>query len=204
KAYSESLGSAISALYDGGLEEDKFYSAISDFKKSVDKVYNRFLLGGTTAYSLNEGKENSLKLAYDSELKNSVIDAALLQSYNCIMDVYVREKLAAIFGVSLKEVGGLYDDLIPAGSSGEGNGEGGGEGSQGGYGDGSENYGSKDFIYDTDSGEQVEYGKVYNDYYSKVDDRIKSGDLPQDLVDFIEVYFKILLNGINKENSEAN
>ena len=45
---------------------------------------------------------------------------------------------------------------------------------------------------------------MYNDYYSKVDDRIMRGDLPQDLVDFIEEYFKILLNGINKENSEAN
>ncbi len=196
--FKNKLSAALTDLADEVDAEDELYVALGNLQRNVNSVYNRFLQGGYLASGLNEGNENSLKLAYDSDLKNSAVDGLLTQGYNCIMDVYVRQKLAEIFGVSITDMGGLYDDLIPEiNDPNGGNNE--DDPNRPGWGDGDDKYGSNDLIYDTESGEQVEYGKVYNDYYSKVDDRIQSGELPQDLVDFIEEYFKILLNGIKEE-----
>lgn len=203
--YRDNLLSALTDLSENGVkEEDEMYEAIANFQKAVSGVYGKFLRGGYTATGLNEGRETSLILAYDPDLKTAVTDAILLQCYNAIIANYTRQKFADIFandGVSLKDLDELYYDLpleLVNGDDGSGSP---GDPNQGGFGNGDEIFGSKDLIYDTELGEQIEYGKVFQNYYSKVDDRIK--ELPQDLVDFINEYFKILLNGIKTEDSEG-
>lgn len=202
--YRDNLASALTALTEMGVkEEDEMYEAIANFQKAVSGVYGKFLLGGYTVAGLNEGTETSLILAYDPNLKTALTDAILLQCYNAILANYTRQKFADIFvndGVSLKDLDELYDLKSELVNGDDGSGST-GDPSQGGYGTGEENFGSKDLIYDTELGEQIEYGKVFQNYYSKVDDRIK--ELPQDLVDFINEYFKILLNGIKTEDSEG-
>lgn len=201
---SEFAAKLKTALTDSGVsEDDALYAAINDFageglNSVLDMVGNGFRPAG-----LNE----RLKLVY-GDFKTAATDAVLSQDYNCIMDVYVRRKLAAIFevviGDILDDIGGPYDDLIPEGGV-SGDGPGGGDGpSGGGFGYGDDIYGSKDLIYDPDTGSQVEYGKVYADYYNKVDERLREDGIPQDIADFIAEYFKILQNGTEDEGSEDN
>ena len=200
--YKENLASAISSIKQSGVaEDDGLCVALTDFRQAIEAVYTKYSKKGVTAASLNEGNEESLSLAYDPTLKTAATDAMLVQSYNCIMDLYVRQRLSTIFGVSLAEIGELNDDLTPESNKTDDDFTTGGDATQGGFGSGEEIFGSKDLIYDPDLREQVEYGKVFSEYYSKVDDRIKSGELSQELVDFIEEYFKILLNGTKTENS---
>ena len=196
-AFAAKLKTALNGS--GADEGDALYTAIGNFAEDGINSVLDMVGNGWTPARVND----RLKIVYD-DFKTSSIDGLLVQSYNCIMDVYVRRKLSEIFGVPIREIGEPYEDLIPEGSGSDENPGDGDGNNNGGYGEGNDIYGSKDLIYDPDKGVQVEYGNLYSEYYSLVDERLRNGDLPEDISAFIAEYFNILQNGTRDEGSEDN
>lgn len=134
--------------------------------------------------------------------------ALATQSYNCMMDDFIRNRLTAIFGVYL----GKNDDVAPSptdkGSSGN-NGE--KEENNGGYGDGRHEFGSNDEILDPDSGEKKKYSDpvnpdnaeytFYHKYYDRAMEYINNGQCPSEVAAYIRQYFAYLNNGMDKTNN---
>lgn len=184
------------SLNDSGIAEtDALYSSLKTFAAGVKAVSDKCNKG----YG-DSTLQSDLDSAY-ANFKTIVVNAVSGQSYNCIMNDFVRRKLADIFDISLNDLTDPLGDLVNGGSGGSGEGEG-GSGS-GGWGEGDEKYGSDELIYDPDTGERVKYGTVLEEkYLGMVYDRTLSGELPDDVVDYINSYFDKLYNGIQDSDTE--
>ena len=120
-----------------------------------------------------------------------------------MMDEFVREKLAEIFGIkssdlpskgpNLPEPPAVIEtpdpDKDPNGSH------------EGGYGKEEVIHGSNDLIYYPDEEKKVEYGKVFNEYYAEAVERLASGEISDELIKFISEYFKNL-DIVNRNEQE--
>ncbi|MGN0805886.1 MAG: hypothetical protein ACI4MC_02510 [Candidatus Coproplasma sp.] len=116
----------------------------------------------------------------------SAEDALFVQTYSCLMDEFIRNRTAEIFGLKTYEIGSnsnVVPDVIDDGDEGEG-----GASSGGGWGSGDINYGSNDLVLDPDTGEFVEYGTLLSRYSEKINERI--------------AYFEALANKENATEEE--
>lgn len=131
------------------------------------------------------------------------------QSYNCMLDDYLRNALSRIFNISRSEFGSNAD-VAPAPTETENNNKGDKEETGGGYGDGQHEYGSNDGILDPDSGETKKYsefvdpsreenGTFYDKYYNRAMEYINDPDKrpPDEVAAYIRQYFAYLNNGMN-------
>lgn len=160
--YSQAFAAGLeaAAFPDG---EDALCSAISAFAENID-VPIQSGYGSESYLTLIEQTCNAF-------ITPACEDALYVQSYNCIMDEFIRNELARIFGLSLSELG---SNANVAPEPVEEDGEGDGEGTHGGSGGSGENiYGSDDMVLDPDSGELVTYGKLLAQYQAKIQERLK-------------------------------
>ncbi len=97
-------------------------------------------------------------------------DALAVQSYNCIMDEFIRNELARIFGMSLSEFGSnanVAPDPVNDGDGDE-------DGTHGGAdGKGENKYGSDDVVLNPDTGEIVKYNELMELYQAKIQERLR-------------------------------
>ncbi|MDE6850827.1 MAG: hypothetical protein K2J54_05835, partial [Clostridia bacterium] len=132
------------------------------------------------------------------------------QSYNCMMDDYIRNALSRIFGINRSEFGSNAD-IAPAPTE-DGTSSGGKQEENGGYGDGVHIFGSNDEVLDPDSGEKKQYGDyvdpdrvengtIYDKYYNRAMEYIQSGACSDEVAAYIRQYFAYLNNGMNKDNN---
>ncbi|MDE7168226.1 MAG: hypothetical protein K2O28_05185 [Clostridia bacterium] len=192
------VGGLTASLTASGVnEDDALYGCVNDLRVSLRNTYN--LVGkGYGISTLN----TQIDGAFDT-FKNGLVTILKEQSYNRIMDVFTRRKLSDIFGVPLGELPVLSD--ANEGTSGGntpgtdpgGNTPGGPGDPNGGYGSGEIIFGSNDKIFDPDTGEYVEYGKLLNEYYQRFFDRILNGDF-----EYVSEYFNILFGGIDNSNKD--
>lgn len=148
---------------------------------------------------------------YLTDFISGVKGALATQSYNCMMDEFVRYRLSNIFGIYL----GTNDEVAPAPTKdGNGSNNNNKEEGYGGYGDGIHRYGSDDEILDPDSGESKKYGDpvnpenaeytFYHKYYDRVKEYLddKDNPLPDGVAQYIEQYFAYLNNGMEKDKKD--
>lgn len=138
--------------------------------------------------------------------------ALATQSYNCMMDDYLRNALSRIFNISRAEFGSNAD-VAPAPTEEESGGNK-KEENNGGYGDGVHKFGSNDEILDPDSGEKKKYGDLvdpdnpdgdtyYSKYYNRAMEYLNNPDKcpPKEVADYIRQYFAYLNNGIEEDKN---
>lgn len=144
------------------------------------------------------------KLFKDKDSDTAVLSA---QSYNCMMDDYLRNRLSKIFGFSRSEFGS-NEHVAPAPDEDEGGGNNKVEDS-GGYGPGNHIYGSNDKILDPDSGEAKSYGEYIDPsreengtfldrYKQRAEEYIRSGECSPEVAAYITRYFRYLENGLQE------
>lgn len=132
------------------------------------------------------------------------------QSYSCIMDEYIRNALADIFGLSVSEFGSndlVVPDFVDEGGSGSDDPE------QGGAGGSGQTSGIKDLIFDPEQGKYVsclevieKYIKDTNEIIKKFEEISNSEDATaeekaeakyvlEELYNYITQYFDLLKSG---------
>lgn len=198
KAFAPQSGEDVTAAFRSA-DGDAFYKLVSALGENLYK-HAEAVLKGEAAFAAASFFDNFIT---DSKT------ALGKQSYNCMMDEFVRNSLARIFGISRGELGSnLHVAPYPTQESGgnerppEQSGDGGGS-------DGIHIYGSNDEILDPDTGEKKKYGDYINpdrpdegtfhDRYSKwAVDFIASTDCTPEMAAFIRNYFEYLAK--NQEN----
>jgi len=187
------------ALKNSGVkEDDPLYLSLSGFVSKLSAI----------SAKVNQGYgDGTLFGDIDTafgDFKGSLMSSLKPQSYRCMLDKFIRQKLAEIFGLPLSDLPeDVNDDLseyVKGGGGGEGDNP--GESSGGGYGTGEELFGGDDMIYDPVTGSYVKYGDILNAYADRLAEDTEGA--PPDLKTFIEEYFNILHNGIKDESSEEN
>lgn len=164
--------------------------------------FRTFISGLTNLSSGIQGMSLELFLVEVDNVVNamveSVTDQLVVQSYNCMMDDYIRNSLARIFGISRNEIGSNETVIPDVGGDEEGEE---GPSHSGGFGEGEIHYGSDDLVLDPDTLEKVPYGELINRYNAAIQERINAGDTPDELAQYIRKYFDALYGGI-KEDQE--
>lgn len=122
--------------------------------------------------------------------------ASSVQSYNCMMDEFLRARLATIFRINRSEFGG-NEHVVPGGSKTTDPDE--IVKPEPGYRPSNPVYGSDDIVLDPDSGEYVEYGRILNDYNAAVTERLQQGETGAEIAKYIRQYFNALYGGIKEE-----
>lgn len=191
EAIQESL-QVLSDLITGGLkqslvsETDALYSGVSAFADGLNVILGKIGRG----YAI-ETLQKNIDEAFDN-LGTALIPALDVQAYNVIMDDYVRQSLADIFGITppSNSSSGITD-VTPGSDDEEENND-----AEGGAGRGDTLYGGDGYIYDPNSSQQVQYGEVLNDYYAKAMELLLGGDLSEELTEYIMEYYNILYSGL--------
>lgn len=170
-------------------ESDALYKALDEFSSSLIGISNNILGGGYNSNELQRQVTNAC-----AQVTRSCTAALFEQMYNCMMDEFVREKLAEIFGLKSTdlpsyiqippEVPGV-DEPPPSGNDPD-------KETEGGIGPGDPKYGSDAIIYYPDREEHIKYGDVFNKYYAEAEERLNSGEISDELIKIISEYFKNL------------
>ena len=129
--------------------------------------------------------------------------ALSVQMYNCMMDEFVRENLAEIFGLRASELP-AQDTVVPdaPGNTDLPDPE---KPNTGSPGPGDPEYGSKDIIYDHEKEANVEYGPVFTEkYYPKMQELVNSGKISDELISILNEYFRTLNEFRDKDNNDNN
>lgn len=129
-----------------------------------------------------------------SAMVDGVTDVLCGQSYSCMMDDYIRNSLARIFGLSRAEIGS-NEQVVP---DDDGSTEEPPPGDDG-WSDGDIEYGSDDLVLDPDTLEMVPYGQLIDKYKGVVDEMIASGATPEELILYLNRYFDSLYGGLDEE-----
>lgn len=155
-AYSTAFKEGLAKVVFSG-ENDALLTATSNFADDILNINSDF---GANGYL------DAFKSKCES-LINSADEALYPQLYNCLMDEFIRNRLAEIFGLKQSEIG-INSNVVPTNIE-SGSSTGGG-GNTGDWGTGKP--GSDDTVLDPDTGELVEYGTLLGDYRNKINDRI--------------------------------
>ncbi|MCM1438289.1 MAG: hypothetical protein NC131_03630 [Roseburia sp.] len=143
--------------------------------------------------------------AFDSFIERSAVTLSI-QSYNCMMDDYLRNALSRIFDINRAEFGSNAsvaptptEDVLGSDR----------DAADGGYGKGEHLYGSNDTIYDANSNEIKKYGDpvdpddpaytFYTKYYNNVIEKIQDGACSDEVAAYIKQYFAYLNNGMGED-----
>ncbi len=159
-AYSSAFTVAVqNAEFEG--EGDELCTAINNFAADLLTISPDW---GSVDYL------NQIKAKCGAFISPSCEDALFSQTYNCLMDEFIRNRTAEIFGLKLYEIGS-NTNVVPELSDELGEGD--GEGSHGpGFGGGDINYASDELVYDPDSDTLVKYGELMARYRARIKDKI--------------------------------
>lgn len=191
EAFANPIASALEAT--GYNENDGLYSVLNSFSNTL-LTYAEYAADTGFGYS-PAAIWNDIDAAAESTVKAGTV-ALSGQMYRCMMDEFIRTRLAEIFGLSFPK---LVFPQLPGSENDPGKEE--PPDNSGGAGDNETIYGSDDIIYDYNLGEHVKYGEVFQDYYSKMEERINSGEISGELIKILGEYFKALdIKNKNDEN----
>lgn len=195
-AINEFLAPFDAALDEAGYTEaDALHAALSTLSSSLADCS----VNATGAWS-PAAIWGEVDKAFDVFVKNGTV-ALSAQMYNCMMDEFVRGRLAAIFGIDLSELPSL-DTVIPDdGTNDPFKPEEPDKPNTGGVGPGNSLYGSNDIVYDPVNEEHTAYGNVFQAYFNEMEERINRGDIADELIKIINEYFKNLNTAKDKENN---
>lgn len=192
------------ALGECGVDtDDDLYKAFWTYSNNLTQVRRDAESGKASADLQNEINE------VISNLSEDMTDALSKQSYECAMELYIRQRLLAIFNIKSK-LPDLVEPTAPE-NSGSNNNQSSGDDDDnkvgsGGYGTGDMTYGSGDYIYSPDYydeenetyGGYVKYGDALADkYYAEVLALLESGNYSEETAAAIREYFEILYSGVN-------
>ncbi len=194
----ETLRAALetAVLASGVAEGDGLLGAFTAFIDELERLL-QVVEGGALGDS---SLQLQISVAIDN-CGNAITVALSAQIYNCMMDDYVRGRLADIFELSMSMFPETEHHISFVGSGNDGSGSGSGEdnnGNGGGAGGGESIYGSDDVIYDPDREDYVKYSEVIGDYYAKMMEQLRDSDLTEEEKQYVYDYFEILLSGIKQ------
>lgn len=198
KAYDEKT---VAALAESGVEEtDLLYTALNTFLRDLRKVSANLAAGGFN----NDSLWSTLDQAY-SAFSVNLASSLSVQSQTFMMDVFIRQSLAKIFGIALADLPKIDEykenqGEPPGGDETPGDNPGGNQ--SGGYGDGNILYGSDDEIFDYNKSDYVKYGDVFDQYSAQIYEWILSSDMPDERKDQLTEYLNILLSGKGTQEAE--
>lgn len=187
------------ALYASGVNEtDALYTAFNSFSNSLRGVSNNIKNGGANLAIL----DMQIKTATDvfAPRSKAVVGD---QTYNCIMDEFIRTRLAEIFNLRNSELPSNADVSPSRPSNGGDNGDNGDENNNGGGGGGGgSNLGSDDLVYSYKYDKLVKYSEVIDEYNQEMRERIERGEATEEMAEYIKKYFEILYTGNDKTVSD--
>ena len=186
------------ALYASGVNEtDALYTAFNNFSNSLRGVSHYIEVGGANLAIL----DMQIKTATDvfAPRSKAVVGD---QTYNCIMDEFIRTRLAEIFNLRNSELPSNSDVSPSRPSNGGENGDNGEENNNGGGGGGGSNLGSDDLVYSYKYDKLVKYSEVIDEYNQEMRERIERGEATEEMAEYIKKYFEILYTGNDKTVSD--
>lgn len=176
------------------------------YAESSDALYNALA-------TLSAGIKKNITGFNASALRNQIAEACNkftetgtvvlgIQSYNCMMDEFIRECLSLIFRISLSDFPSNENVIYVDKESGDTTEPDDGKNNNGsGPGDEEILYGGKEIIYYPADNEYVLYGDVLQEYRKAVMDHLDSDNVPEEYIQFILNYFDILYQGLEKEKN---
>lgn len=185
-----SLSSALDAATDGMLvsSADGFFSALEKFHAS---------LGTAASITDATAREEALHTAFSDVIQD--LNLPLLCQYaNERVGHNTIRRLMEIFGISASELpAGTLPEKDPSegGDSSFDDGRDDDKNNSGGIGSGDMLYASNDTIYYPDDNIYTEYGKVINEYYAKIAEKIVDGNLSDEMKEILSDYYAILFDG---------
>ena len=123
------------------------------------------------------------------------------QSADRQLDWTIYNELQDIFEIAdedMPDIGEVYEDTVP-GQEGDGGKEDEDDPSGGGAGRGDALYGSDSLIYDYTTGEQVQYGEVFDRYNSIIVSLINDGRIDEKYIEMINAYLNALAQAREEE-----
>lgn len=175
---------------EGGKSSDGYFAALTAF---ADKTLDlSFKSDGRTAATY-AADVAALGAGYAEE--SSIALSA--QSYACMMDEYIRNSLARIFGISVSEFGS-NSHVAPDSVGSEGDDDPNSGNTDPGYSGGGTKYGSDDLVLDVNTAKPEKYGKFLDEYRNKVKE-FKTDECSEELSIFIEQYFQMLYHGLEED-----
>ena len=193
-AYAEFMNASLEAsgcAPKEGETADGLYAALVKFASSLENCASA--TGGLTANAYYETIKGVL--ADFSSVEGDAVHELSTQSYNCMMNEFIRNRLAEIFKLSTGDFGSS-DAIVTTPDEGRDPGEDGFHG--GGWGGGGLDIASNDLVLDTDydDGRQTEYGKVINRYEQFFNEMADAGYCSGELEEYIRKYFELLYKGV--------
>lgn len=164
---------------------DALYSALSSLSSNQLELSQKYFNVSAAAYY------GSIKGNCDRFVSDGT-KALVTQSYSCMMDEYIRNALARIFGINRSEFGDSTAVVKPSNDTNKDP----DSINDGAPGDGEIIYGSDDLVLDVDTGELVPYGTLLNKYYLAVTEHIQSGACGDEVAVYIRQYFALLNSGV--------
>lgn len=168
------------------------YTALNFSDAAEDDILRNVLYDFARGMAQSDNKlTNDTALYFDLKFNEELAE----QSYLLAINKYITNTLRVIFSLDIP----ADENFIPTYNNAfNGNEEDDGI-KQGGYGKGDMLYGSDDAVYDPSTGEYVEYGEIFNDYYAIVEALLREGNLTEEQQAVIRAYFEILLSGLKEE-----
>ncbi len=174
----------------GVAETDGLYTAFAALESALNTVKGKIGNGYTVENLLKETDD-----AFAAFVTNAS-PALSVQSYNTMMDEYVRTALGKIFGVDIPAL--VLPEGVQDGSSSNTGGDS-NDNNGGGGADGEFVGGSKDTIYYPPQEKYLPYMEVIGEYDKKISAYIESGAISGELADIINMYLDILTN-VSQQN----
>lgn len=172
--------------------DDGLYQAVCTFAQDAATL--------TTTATTYEQLKNGLATITDEFETNAQLP--LRQQYlNREISDFAISELKLIFNISDSEVPDLSDAPL-GGDTGNGDGKGDEDKEEiddGGFSDGSTQYGSDDKLYYPDENKYVAYGDVMDEYYQHISSKLMDGELSEEMQLWVYEYFSALRDGIEKE-----
>ncbi|MDE6691100.1 MAG: hypothetical protein K2K04_03935 [Clostridia bacterium] len=176
-------------------ETDALYDSFNKLYRSLRTIRGMITQPATTADSIlwSRMKENF------GIYRTNAVAALRVQSFKCIMEVFVRQWLEDLFNVSIP-LNELYAEIVytpgDAPGTGDGTGDGSGSGSGGGgVGDGEQKFGTTEKTYDPIADKQVQ---LSSEILKKYEQAIGSGNLTPEMEQFLSAYLYYLNTGTGK------
>lgn len=198
---TEFLNSYNAALEASGYAEtdDALFAALNTLSVKLEGYGESAVNGGYSPATLWDYIGGAM-----DEFVNSGTVALSVQMYNCMMDEFVRENLAEIFGLRSSELP-AQDTVVPDDPGTPPGLEDPEKPNEGSPGPGDPEYGSKDIIYDHEKEANVEYGPVFTEkYYPKMQELVNSGKISDELISILNEYFRTLNEFRDKDNNDNN
>lgn len=206
--YAPVSGDARQTALAASAEGDALYVLLTNLNERLVNLASSSESGG---YENDVSYYNAID-GYFKDFTSKATAALAVQSYNCMLDDYLRNSLSRIFGISRSEFGSNAHVAPLPTDDGNGGNNGNEEEANGGWSSGDHKYGSNDEVLDVDTNEAKKYGDylnpdrpesgtLYDKYYTRAMEYIQSGSCPEEVAAYIRQYFIYLNSGLETDKT---